>query len=159
MPRMSRPLRRPHPTSRQPGSKRRQTRTKKIPSPTETDAAAPPTPPQLPASPYIPPKNGTAGFDTPHSQATPLAHPSDTRTHNPMDARTMVSLESAPKQRRPLPSRRDTATILSDVCSPLWITAPPTAHRRRCWTHLDHLDRFLPKKRRDAVGKIFSTLH
>lgn len=56
-------------------------------APTETDAAASPTPPQLPASPIIPPKNGTAGFDTPHSQATPLAHPSDTRTHNPMDAR------------------------------------------------------------------------
>ena len=58
---------------------------------------------------------------------------------------TMVSLESAPEQRRPLPSRRGTTTILSDIYSPLWTTAPPTAHRRRCSTHLDHLDRFFPK--------------
>ena len=145
MPRMSRPPRRPHPTSQQATRCDRQGRKRYLHQPRRTQQHHRHHHSYQHHQIYRQEWHRWCRYAAQSGNAA--VHPPITRgliTRWPHG--TMVSLESAPEQRRPLPSRRDTTTTLSDICSPLWTAAPPTAHRRRCWTHLDHLDRFLPKR-------------
>ena len=65
-------------------------------------------------------------------------------THNPMATGPMWQTRRRPWRRPPSQSRHDTSSItLRCIRHPL--NHHSTGHRRRSWTHLDHLDRLLPK--------------